>query len=44
MYVEVLIGPRCVNTMPPQAIEAFRDHRSVRRTVGADLSAVGGRL
>lgn len=30
LYVEDLIGPRTVNTMPPQTIEAFRDHGVVR--------------
>jgi transaldolase len=38
MYVEQLIGPRTVNTMPPATIDAFRDHGIVRRTVDADLS------
>jgi transaldolase len=33
MYVEELIGPRSINTMPPQTIEAFKDHGNVRRTV-----------
>ena len=33
MYIEQLIGPDCVNTMPPQTIEAFRDHGVVKRTV-----------
>jgi transaldolase, mycobacterial type len=33
MYVEDLIGPDTVNTMPPQTIEAFRDHGVVARTV-----------
>jgi len=38
MYVEDLIGPDTVNTMPPQTIEAFRDHGEVARTVDADVS------
>jgi transaldolase/glucose-6-phosphate isomerase len=29
-YVEELVGPRTVNTMPPQTMEAFRDHGKVR--------------
>ena len=33
MYVEELIGPRSINTLPPQTIEAFRDHGNTRRTV-----------
>ena len=37
MYVEALIGPHTVDTMPPQTIEAFRDHGVVARTVDADL-------
>ena len=30
MYVEELIGPETVNTMPPETIEAFQDHGDVR--------------
>jgi transaldolase len=37
MYVEQLIGPDTVNTMPPALIEAFRDHGEVRRTVDEDV-------
>src|SRR5204863_21527 len=37
MYVEQLIGPDIVNTMPPATIVAFRDHGEVKRTVDADL-------
>jgi transaldolase len=33
MYVEELIGPDTVDTMPPATIEAFRDHGVVARTV-----------
>jgi len=33
MYVEQLIGPDTVNTMPPQTIDAFRNHGIVARTV-----------
>jgi transaldolase len=39
MYVEDLIGPDTVNTMPPATIEAFREHGVVKRTVDADLDA-----
>jgi transaldolase len=35
MYVEQLIGPDTVNTMPPATIEAFRDHGQIARTVDA---------
>jgi transaldolase len=37
MYVESLIGPDTVNTMPLQTIDAFRDHGIVARTVDADV-------
>jgi transaldolase len=33
MYVEELIGPDTVDTMPPATIEAFKDHGVVARTV-----------
>jgi transaldolase len=36
MYVDQLIGPDTVNTMPDQTIEAFLDHGTVARTVDAD--------
>jgi transaldolase len=37
MYVEQLIGPDTVDTMPPATMEAFRDHGVVARTVDLDL-------
>jgi transaldolase len=37
MYVEQLIGPDTVNTMPPATLEAFADHGEVQRTVDTDL-------
>jgi transaldolase len=37
IYVEELIGPDIVNTMPPATIDAFRDHGEVRRTVDAEV-------
>ncbi len=37
IYVEQLIGPDTVNTMPPATIEAFRDHGVTAQTVDADL-------
>lgn len=33
LYVDTLIGPHTVNTMPPQTLEAFRDHGTVTRTI-----------
>src|SRR5271166_765086 len=37
MYVETLIGPETVDTMPPQTLEAFRDHGEVEPTLEAGL-------
>jgi transaldolase len=37
IYVEELIGPDTVNTMPLATIEAFADHGEARRTVDVDL-------
>ncbi len=37
VYVEELVGPDTVNTMPPALIDAFRDHGQVRRTADADV-------
>jgi transaldolase len=37
MYVEELIGPDTVNTMPLQTVEAFADHGVAERTVDRDL-------
>ena len=37
IYVEELVGPDTVNTMPPALIDAFRDHGKVERTVDRDV-------
>jgi transaldolase / glucose-6-phosphate isomerase len=37
MYVEELIGPDTVNTMPPATLEAFRDHGRVRPSLEENL-------
>ena len=37
LYVEQLIGPHTVNTLPPATLEAFRDHGVVARTVDHDV-------
>jgi transaldolase len=37
IYVEELIGPDTVNTMPLATIQAFADHGEARRTVDADV-------
>ena len=38
IYVEELIGPATVNTIPPETLEAFRDHGKVGPTLLEDLS------
>jgi transaldolase len=37
MYVEELIGPDTVNTMPLETVEAFIDHGRVERTLDRDV-------
>jgi transaldolase len=44
MYVEDLIGPNTINTMPPALIDAFRDHGDVQCTVDKRLGAAEGLL
>ena len=39
LYVEELIGPDVVNTMPEQTLRAFADHGEVTPTLAADPSA-----
>lgn len=39
LYVETLIGPHTVNTMPPITIDAFRDHGVTARTVDTEWTA-----
>jgi transaldolase len=39
LYIEELIGPDTVNTIPPATMDAFRDHGNVRRTLDADVAA-----
>ena len=39
LYVEQLVGPHTVNTMPPATLDAFRDHGETARTVDADVAS-----
>lgn len=43
-YVDELVGPDTVNTMPPATLKAFGDHGSVARTLDADPAAVRAQL
>ncbi len=38
IYVEELIGPDTVNTMPPATIDAFRDHGKLRNSLTEDVT------
>jgi len=38
LYVEQLIGPATVNTVPPATLAAFRDHGVTHRTLDAEVS------
>jgi transaldolase len=44
LYIETLIGPDTVNTMPPATITAFRDHGVVRRTLEENYDVALGEL
>jgi transaldolase len=39
LYVDTLIGPDTVNTLPDQTLEAFADHGTLARTIDADVPA-----
>lgn len=43
-YVEELIGPDTVTTMPPATITAFEDHGRVERTIDRDVEAADATL
>ncbi|KAM3281223.1 transaldolase [Capsicum chacoense] len=42
LYVDPLIGPDTVSTMPDQALQAFIDHGSVARTIDSNVSEAEG--
>ena len=44
LYVDNLIGPDTVNTLPEATLEAFEDHGTVRRTIDADLDRAAADL
>ncbi len=44
LYVDSLVGPDTVNTMPETTLQAFEDHGSLARTVDADLGAAAATL
>ena len=42
LYVDTLIGPNTVNTMPDSTLDDFDDHGTLARTVDADFAAARG--
>jgi transaldolase len=44
LYVDSLIGPNTVNTMPDATVEAFLDHGTVARTVDSEPGAARAEL
>lgn len=44
IYVDELIGPDTVNTIPPNTLDAFRDHGQVRPTLTEGLDAARATL
>jgi len=41
LYVEELIGPETVNTIPPATLDAFRDHGRVRASLEENIDQAG---
>ncbi|MEE9188783.1 MAG: bifunctional transaldolase/phosoglucose isomerase, partial [Anaerolineales bacterium] len=44
VYIDSLIGPDTVNTVPPATLNAYRDHGQVRQTLDSDLDQVNAQL
>ncbi|HXM57456.1 MAG TPA: bifunctional transaldolase/phosoglucose isomerase [Candidatus Dormibacteraeota bacterium] len=44
MYVEELLGPETVDTVPPATLAAFREHGEVRRSLDEDLAGARRQL
>lgn len=44
LYVETLMGPHTVNTMPPKTLETFRESGKVARTVDKDVNEAENNL
>ncbi len=44
LYVDALIGPQTVNTVPPTTLQAFRDHGTVVRTLDEGLDEARAQL
>lgn len=44
MYVDELIGPHTVSTMPPETVEAFKDHGHARASLAEDMAGAKQRI
>jgi transaldolase/glucose-6-phosphate isomerase len=44
LYVEALIGPDTIDTMPPKTLDAFRDHGRVAQTLTKDPAGAAAAL
>jgi transaldolase len=44
LYVDSLIGPHTVNTMPDATVDAFKDHGTVARTIDQDVDKASAEL
>jgi len=44
LYVDTLIGPDTVNTMPPDTIKAFIDHGNIKSTLGQGIDEAKAHL
>jgi transaldolase len=44
LYVDSLIGPETVNTVPPATLEAFKDHGTIARTLELDVDVAEAEL
>ena len=44
IYIEELIGPETVNTVPPQTLDAFRDHGEVQASLMGNVDEAAAQL
>jgi len=44
LYVDKLVGPDTVNTLPPNTLDAFLDHGNVATTLESDMAGAGSRI
>ncbi|MEM7404608.1 MAG: transaldolase [Pseudomonadota bacterium] len=44
LYIEELVGPDTVNTVPPATLDAYRDHGETRTALPGDAAAAAGTM